>query len=116
MRFYAEVPILSPTGFVIGTYCVVDDKPRDSLDKKGLDALNEISSAIMKHLELIQMQHNLQRAGEMVKGLGMFVEGKLDPTQYWIDGQETGLEILPSRPGIHHIGIVQTLSSLSERR
>jgi hypothetical protein len=79
MKFYAEVPIHSPTGFVIGTYCVVDDKPRESLDKKGLDALNEISSAIMKHLELIQMQHNLQRAGEMVKGLHV-CGGKVNST------------------------------------
>ena len=76
MRFYAEVPIHSPTGYVIGTFCVVDNKPREGLDQKGLDALNEISSAIMQHLELVQMQHNLQRTGGMVKGLGEFVEGK----------------------------------------
>lgn len=41
MRFYAEVPIHSPTGHVLGTYCVVDSKPRDGLDKSSFDALNE---------------------------------------------------------------------------
>jgi hypothetical protein len=116
MKFYAEVPIHSPTGFVIGTYCVVDDKPRESLDKKGLDALNEISSAIMKHLELIQMQHNLQRAGEMVKGLGMFVEGKSTPPQQLINDQGSGLESLESEPGMRRTGTPQTLSTLSQRR
>lgn len=76
MRFYAEVPIHSPTGHVIGTFCVVDNKPRDRLDSRGLDALNEISAAIMQHLELVQTKHNLQRPGGMIKGLGKFVEGK----------------------------------------
>jgi hypothetical protein len=42
MKFYAEVLIHSPSGHVIGTYCVVDNKPRDGLNKKGLDILNEI--------------------------------------------------------------------------
>lgn len=116
MRFYAEVPIHSPTGFVIGTYCVVDDKPRDGLDKKGLDALNEISSAIMKHLEFIQVQHNLQRAGEMVKGLGMFVEGKSNQPQKWIDGQGSALESLQGKPSMHRTGTAQTLSTLSGLR
>jgi hypothetical protein len=112
MRFYAEVPIHSPTGFVIGTYCVVDDKPRDGLDKKGLDALNEIASAIMKHLELIQMQQNLHRAGVMVKGLGMFVEGKSNPSQQWING-EGSLETLQRPPAMHRTGTAETLSTMS---
>jgi GAF domain-containing protein len=77
MRFYAEVPILSPTGFVIGTYCVVDNKPRNGLDDKCFAALNEIASAIMNHLALVRSQYTLQRSAEMVKGLGLFVEGKM---------------------------------------
>lgn len=128
MKFYAEVPIHSPTGHVIGTYCVVDNKPRDGLDKKGLDALNEISSAIMKHLELIQMQHNLQRAGKMVKGLGLFVEGK--GTTESLFGDEgpsstiptpplratlTHRSIIQERPQAHRTGTAQTLSATSDQ-
>ena len=116
MKFYAEVPIHSPTGFVIGTYCVVDDKPRESLDQKGLDALTEISSAIMKHLELIQMQHNLQRAGEMVKGLGMFVEGKSNPLRQPINDQQRGLGTLERGAAMGQTGLAQTISTPSERK
>ncbi|KAL2067557.1 hypothetical protein VTL71DRAFT_1982 [Oculimacula yallundae] len=82
MRFYAEVPITSPTGHVIGTYCVIDNKPRDGLDEKGLVVLTEIAAAIMTHLELVQMQEHLHRADEMLKGLGMFVEKK-SPHAEW---------------------------------
>ena len=119
MRFYAEVPIHSPTGHVIGTYCVVDNRTRDVLDQKGLDALNEIASAIMKHLELVQMQHSLQRASGMVKGLGLFVEGKSDDQQWWDTengGHENDLRNINGRPSGHRTGTVQTIPTLSEPR
>jgi len=108
MRFYAEVPIHSPAGYVIGTYCVVDDKPRDGLDQKGLDALNEIASAIMNHLALVQMQHGLQRAGEMVRGLGRFVEGQSGSEGLWNDDPKA-----MKRPFGNRTGTAQTLSTLS---
>jgi len=112
MKFYAEVPIHSPTGHVIGTYCVVDNKAREALGHKGL---NEIASAIMKHLELIQMQHALQRAGGMVKGLGMFVEGK-STYQQWASDKANDLSDLEGRPEMHRVGTVYTLPEMSERR
>lgn len=52
MRYYAEVPIHSPNGFIIGSLCVVDNKPRDGLDSKGMRILGEIAEAIMDHLDL----------------------------------------------------------------
>ncbi|KAI9650024.1 hypothetical protein NHQ30_000037 [Ciborinia camelliae] len=77
MRFYAEVPIYSPDDFVIGTYCVVDNKPRyEGLDDEGLEILNEIARAIMRHLQVIESHDHLHRGEKMVKGLGLFVAGK----------------------------------------
>ncbi|TVY35456.1 Hybrid signal transduction histidine kinase B [Lachnellula subtilissima] len=115
MKFYAEVPIHSPSGHVIGTYCVVDNKPRDGLSKKGLGILNEISSAIMKHLELVQMQHDLQRAGRMVKGLNLFVEGK-GALQDFGGNEANNLESLQARPHMHQAGSAQTLTTTPDRQ
>ncbi|KAI9047210.1 hypothetical protein LZ554_008664 [Drepanopeziza brunnea f. sp. 'monogermtubi'] len=70
MRFYAEVPITSPTGHVIGTFCVVDNKPRYDFDRKGINALKEIASAIMNHLNLVEMQRNLLQADKRLTSLG----------------------------------------------
>lgn len=68
---------LGPENIVIGTYCVVDNKPRmQGLDDEGLDILNEIARAIMRHLVLIEKQDHLERGEKMVKGLGRFVAGK----------------------------------------
>lgn len=111
MRFYAEVPIYSPSGFVIGTFCVVDDKPRDGLNKQGLDALNEISSAIMNYLALVRTQRQLHRAGEMVKGLNLFVEGKSDTPPQWLN-RKPSRKSSKRRPS-YQKGTVKTVSSNS---
>ncbi|KAB8291854.1 hypothetical protein EYC80_006636 [Monilinia laxa] len=73
MRFYAEVPIYSPEKHVIETYCVVDNKPRyEGLSDEGFTILNEIATAIMSHLQLIEKQNHLVRGEKMAKGLGLF--------------------------------------------
>ncbi|KAG4442012.1 hypothetical protein IFR05_002480 [Cadophora sp. M221] len=112
MRFYAEVPITSPTGHVIGTFCVVDNRPRDGLGEKGLALLTEISVAVMRHLELVQVQNHFHRADEMLKGLGMFVEKKSIPTQ-WAVGHGYGSTDL-SRLSSLQPGTAQTVISVSD--
>jgi hypothetical protein len=115
MKFYAEVPIHSPTGHVIGTFCVVDNKPRDGLDQKGLDALNEIAFAIMKHLDLVQKQHALQRAEGMVKSLGRLGESR-GALKDWAEGAGNNLQDLQGRPPMPRTGTAQTMSTASARR
>jgi GAF domain-containing protein len=46
MRFYAEVPVKSPRGMVIGSYCVVDNKPRDTFGDSSIKVLEEIATSI----------------------------------------------------------------------
>ncbi|KAH6719464.1 hypothetical protein BKA61DRAFT_669786 [Leptodontidium sp. MPI-SDFR-AT-0119] len=117
MRFYVEVPITSPAGHVIGTFCVVDNKPRDGIDEKGLAVLTEISAAIMRHLELVQMQNHFNRADQMLKGLGMFVEKKSIPAQ-WASGHgydSTNLSRLSSlQPGTAHTVISSSENAPSD--
>ena len=76
MRFYAEVPIRSPSGYVIGGFCVIDDKPRDSFGDVEVQMLQEISDSIANHLELMRMKQDFERAERLMKGLSSFVEGQ----------------------------------------
>ena len=76
MRFYAEVPIRSPSGFVIGGYCVIDDKPRGAFGDAEIQTLQEISDSIATHLELMRMKQDFERAERLMKGLSSFVEGQ----------------------------------------
>ncbi|KAH8820305.1 hypothetical protein F5884DRAFT_849570 [Xylogone sp. PMI_703] len=75
VRFYAEVPIFTPSGYVIGSYTVVDNKARYDGHEEVLSVLREISSAIMNHLELVTFKQTYRRASRMVSGLAHFVEG-----------------------------------------
>ena len=74
-RFYAEVPLYSPSGYVLGSYCVVDNKPRSDFPDEDVAALQEIADAISQHLENIRIVHYNQRGENLVKGLTSFVKG-----------------------------------------
>ncbi|KAK6541325.1 hypothetical protein TWF694_007144 [Orbilia ellipsospora] len=73
MRSYAEVPVISPLGYVIGGYCVVDNKLRDFGDET-ITVLTEIASTIMSHLENVRVKQNQLRSERLVRGLDMFIQ------------------------------------------
>ncbi|KAF2036531.1 sensor histidine kinase-like protein/response regulator [Setomelanomma holmii] len=75
-RFYAGVPIRSPSGHSIGTYCVLDDKPRNGLKPQELVFLKDMASTVMRHLEMTRATEDQRRGKIMVKSLGSFAEGK----------------------------------------
>ncbi|KAJ9605284.1 hypothetical protein H2200_009941 [Cladophialophora chaetospira] len=75
MRYYAEVPLKTRSGYVIGSYCVVDSKPRTGLEDQAFRTLNEIASAIMRHLDLIKTNDDHKRSIRMLEGLHRFAQG-----------------------------------------
>lgn len=97
MWYYAEVPILSPSGLTIGSLCVVDNKPREGLDTKGLTALKEIAHAVMGHLELVVSKVQRKRAERMIQGLGLFVDGSDSLRDCWMDSEKCSRTIDPVR-------------------
>ena len=76
MRFYAEVPLRSPSGYVIGSYCVSDNRPRAVFRDDDVAVLQEISNVIANHLELMRMKQDYERAERLMRGLSSFVEGQ----------------------------------------
>ncbi|KAK5139331.1 hypothetical protein LTR04_003666, partial [Oleoguttula sp. CCFEE 6159] len=83
-RFYAGVPIRSPDGHNIGSYCVIDDKPRDGLNEQELVFLRDMSMTVMRHLEMVRAKEEHRRSGRMVRGLGSFIEGKATMRDWWL--------------------------------
>ncbi|KAI4724829.1 hypothetical protein E4T49_07421 [Aureobasidium sp. EXF-10728] len=71
-RFYAGVPITTPKGLKIGAFCVLDDKPHQGLAKKEIDFMQEMSVAVMSHLDMIKAKVEQRRGTDMVTALGAF--------------------------------------------
>jgi signal transduction histidine kinase len=76
LRFYAATPICTKSGFNIGTLCVMDDRPRDGLSDVEIVFLSDMAITIMAHLEMARVKEVHRRSENMVKGLGLFVEGR----------------------------------------
>lgn len=75
-RFYAGVPIVSPKGIVIGTFSVMDDKPREALNPALIAFMAAMSKTVMNHLRLAQSGEASRRGELMIDGIGSFIEGK----------------------------------------
>ncbi|KAI4718236.1 hypothetical protein E4T48_05589 [Aureobasidium sp. EXF-10727] len=75
-RFYAGVPIVSPNGYKIGAYCVIDPEPRQSLSSEEVAFMKDMATTVMIHLDMLRSQSESIKKERMVHGLGCFVEGK----------------------------------------
>lgn len=61
IRFYCGVPLVSSTGYALGTLCVIGYKPT-SLDATAVDALQRLSRQVTAQLELRRSQAELVAA------------------------------------------------------
>lgn len=75
-KFYAGVPIISPNGYKIGAYCVIDDRPRQRLAPEDIAFMKDMATTVMIHLDMLRAQSESIKGERMVHGLGCFVEGK----------------------------------------
>ena len=79
MRFYAEVPLFSASGHVLGSYCIVDDKPRPVFGDGETALLQEVADSVAEYLEKTRIVHFHRRAERLVKGVTDLVTTHPDP-------------------------------------
>lgn len=70
---YLEVPLVSPLGYLLGSYCVVDNKHNNFDNDDIVGVMNEIASAIMVHLENVKIRQSRDRSEQLIQGLSGFI-------------------------------------------
>lgn len=69
------MPLISPSGFPVGTLSILDDKPRH-VESTGVEIkfMQDIATTVISHLEMARATLAHGRGLRMVKGLSGFVE------------------------------------------
>jgi len=103
---YLEVPLISPLGYVLGSYCVVDDRLHEFDNDETVGIMNDIAAAIMTHLDHMRMKQSRHRSEQLIQGLSKFIASEPSVVASLPDlGQTSNLEMpllaetsLQSRP------------------
>lgn len=77
-RSYIGVPITTPDGINIGSYCVLDDKPRQGVSQTDLVFMRDMSQTVMSHLDTVRALSERTQRNRLVSGLGSFVRNTAD--------------------------------------
>ncbi|PLN76814.1 hypothetical protein BDW42DRAFT_188434 [Aspergillus taichungensis] len=86
VHFYAAVPIVSPRGFTIGAYSVMDTQARPAgLDGNSVQFMKDMAATVMGYLEMQRFEHKSRQAERMIVGLGSFVEGRATLRDSWYE-------------------------------
>ncbi len=64
IRFYAGAPLVTPHGFRLGTFCVIDFKPRSEFPDDHMTALQDFATAAMQSLNARRLAYAQQNADE----------------------------------------------------
>ncbi|MGI4776557.1 MAG: putative bifunctional diguanylate cyclase/phosphodiesterase [Janthinobacterium lividum] len=52
IRFYAGMPLVSPSGHVLGTLCIIDRRPRNGLSAQDREHLKALAKVVLDRLEM----------------------------------------------------------------
>ncbi|KAK0614711.1 hypothetical protein B0T14DRAFT_499921 [Immersiella caudata] len=70
---YLEVPLVSPLGYLLGSYCVVHSDLKDYDNEETVGTMNDIAASIMVYLDGVRLKQSLHRSEDLIAGLTNFV-------------------------------------------
>lgn len=99
-RSFAGVPLLTPSGYAIGTISFFDDRPRETpLTAVEVAFMQDIASTTMAHIEKTRLVVAHSRSIRMIHGLSRFIEGKTTADEH-LDGSFSNAEHMRDRQNV----------------
>jgi formate hydrogenlyase transcriptional activator len=77
---YAGVPLITSEGHALGTFCVVDERPRDWTEQE-ISALRVLATCVMSEIELRRLVHELRILTGNLQGLVESRTGELKASE-----------------------------------
>lgn len=74
-RFYAGVPLRSPTGSIVGSMCIFDGPERNGMSADDIVYLQDLAATVMEYLVTYNVRDQHRRGAEGLRGLLSFAEG-----------------------------------------
>ena len=93
---YEEVPLISPLGYLLGSYCVVHNELKEYDNEETVEIMNDIAASIMVYLDSVRSKQNRHRSEGLISGLSKFIAS--DPSTSVSQQGDTGPIVVPDRP------------------
>lgn len=99
-RSFAGVPLITPSGYAIGTVSFFDDQPRERpLTTVEVAFMQDIASTTMAHIEKTRLVVAHSRSIRMIHGLSRFIEGKTTADEQ-LEGSFSNAEHMRDRQNV----------------
>lgn len=100
IRYYAGAPLITATGFKLGTLCIIDSQPREIQYEK-LNQLTLFAHTVVEHIELQRSRRLLDIVDE--SDIGLWELDVASGAMWWNSTQSRLLHNANNRPPTNHL-------------
>ncbi|KAI8592036.1 hypothetical protein BDZ88DRAFT_459108 [Geranomyces variabilis] len=101
VRFYASSNVITPEGHNLGSFCIMDAKPRKRFSRRDSSALASFSQMVLRDLDAWVLEKELEERDAREKALAEYTRAVLADNQIGLqDGFDLGTQLIARGLGV----------------